>query len=81
VPEIDANGFTLEGEKLTKFMQVISAVSGDGQRLSLGVYTLDPDAEAFVNGNKLFNGTQSSSVVLGQGNPGRQRASLSKSHS
>jgi len=68
VPEIDANCFALEGEKLTKFMQVISAVSGDGHRLSLGHYTLDPDAEAFVNGNKLF---QRHAVVVGSTGSGK----------
>lgn len=68
VPEIDANCFTLEGEKLTAFMQVISAVSGDGQRLSLGHYTLDAEAEAFVNGNKLF---QRHAVVVGSTGSGK----------
>ncbi|KAF0097329.1 MAG: hypothetical protein FD144_5221 [Rhodospirillaceae bacterium] len=68
VPEIDANCFALEGDKLTRFMQVISAVSGDGHRLSLGVYTLDPAAEAFVNGNKLF---QRHAVVVGSTGSGK----------
>ncbi len=68
VPEIDANCFALEGEKLTRFMQVISAVSGDGQRLSLGQYTLDPNAEAFLNGNKLF---QRHAVVVGSTGSGK----------
>ncbi|MGR4865076.1 ATP-binding protein [Caulobacter sp. LARHSG274] len=68
VPEIDANCFALEGERLTRFMQVISAVSGDGHRLSLGSYTLDPAAEAFVNGNKLF---QRHAVVVGSTGSGK----------
>ncbi|AZT83938.1 ATP-binding protein [Marinobacter sp. NP-4(2019)] len=68
VPEIDANCFSLEGERLTKFMQVISSVSGDGQRLSLGNYTLDQDAEAFLNGNKLF---QRHAVVVGSTGSGK----------
>lgn len=68
VPEIDANCFTLEGEKLTAFMQVISSVSGDGHRLSLGHYTLDVAAEAFVNGNKLF---QRHAVVVGSTGSGK----------
>lgn len=68
VPEIDANCFALEGEKLTSFMQVISAVSGDGHRLSLGHYTLDTAAEAFVNGNKLF---QRHVVVVGSTGSGK----------
>jgi hypothetical protein len=68
VPEIDANCFALEGDKLTAFMQVISAVSGAGQRLSLGHYTLDAAAEAYVNGNKLF---QRHAVVVGSTGSGK----------
>lgn len=54
VPEIDANCFSLEGENLTKFMRVISKVDIGGASLSLGTYTLDEHAEAFLNGNKFF---------------------------
>lgn len=68
VPEIDANCFALEGERLTKFMRVISAVSGDGQHLSLGSYTLDAAAEAYVNGNKLF---QRHALVVGSTGSGK----------
>jgi len=68
VPEIDASCFALEGKQLTNFMQVISAVSGEGPRLSLGKYTLDPNAEAFLNGNKLF---QRHAVVVGSTGTGK----------
>lgn len=68
VPEIDAKCFALEGERLTRFMRVISAVSEDGHRLSLGNYTLDTAAEAFVNGNKLF---QRHAVVVGSTGSGK----------
>ena len=68
VPEIEANCFALEGDRLTRFMQVISAVSGDGQRLSLGHYTLDEDAEAFLNGNKFF---QRHAVIVGSTGSGK----------
>ena len=34
VPEIDANCFSLEGERLTNFVQVISNVKTDGPKLS-----------------------------------------------
>ncbi|MGO4572897.1 ATP-binding protein [Microvirga sp. 2TAF3] len=68
VPEIEANCFALEGERLTKFMQVISAVSGDGHRLSLGRYTLDEKAEAFLNGNKFF---QRHAIVVGSTGSGK----------
>ncbi len=68
VPEIDARCFALEGDRLTRFMGVISAVTGAGQRLSLGTYTLDENAEAFVNGNKLF---QRHAVVVGSTGSGK----------
>lgn len=68
VPEIEANCFALEGEKLTRFMEVISAVTADAQRLSLGHYSLDAEAEAFLNGNKLF---QRHALVVGSTGSGK----------
>lgn len=54
VPEIDANCFALEHDKLTNFMQVISQLSDGENSLSIGTYTLDDNAKAYINGNKLF---------------------------
>lgn len=54
VPEIDANCFSLEGENLTGFMRTLSSVSADGNALTLGKYTLDENAVAYLNGNKFF---------------------------
>lgn len=54
VPEIDGNCFALEGEKLTSFMRVISHAEADGNSLTLGKYTLDENAVAYLNGNKFF---------------------------
>lgn len=54
VPEIDANCFPIEGEYLTNFMRVISQAVGDGLSLTLGHYTLDDKAIAYLNGNKFF---------------------------
>lgn len=54
VPEIDANCFALEGENLTSFMRTLSSVSADGNALTLGKYTLDEHAVAYLNGNKFF---------------------------
>ncbi|MDA9440773.1 ATPase [Bradyrhizobium sp. CCBAU 51745] len=68
VPEIDAYCFALEGERLTRFMSVISDVTAGAQRLSLGAYTLDPKAEAYVNGNKLF---QRHALVVGSTGSGK----------
>jgi DNA helicase HerA-like ATPase len=54
VPEIDAYCFSLEGENLTSFMRTLSSVSADGNALTLGKYTLDEHAVAYLNGNKFF---------------------------
>jgi uncharacterized protein len=68
VPEIEANCFSLEGETLTSFMQVISNVAGDGPKLSLGNFTLDDEAVAYLNGNKLF---QRHAVIVGSTGSGK----------
>lgn len=54
VPEIDANCFSLDGDNLTEFMRTLSSVSADGNALTLGKYTLDENAVAYLNGNKFF---------------------------
>ncbi|MDI1302791.1 MAG: ATP-binding protein [bacterium] len=54
VPEIDANCFSLDGKNLTGFMRTLSSVSADGNALTLGKYTLDEHAVAYLNGNKFF---------------------------
>ncbi|MFC6673698.1 ATP-binding protein [Marinobacterium aestuariivivens] len=54
VPEIDANCFSLEGRNLTGFMRTLSNVSADENSLTLGTYTLDEHAIAYLNGNKFF---------------------------
>lgn len=68
VPEIEANCFALEGERLTGFMQVISNVEVDGPKLSLGTFTLDDEAVAYLNGNKLF---QRHAVIVGSTGSGK----------
>lgn len=68
VPEIDANCFAVEGEALTNFMRAIANISTDGERLSLGHYTLDDKAEAFLNGNKFF---QRHAVIVGSTGSGK----------
>lgn len=68
VPEIEANCFAVEGEVLTNFMRVIASIASDGERLSLGHYTLDDKAEAFLNGNKFF---QRHAIVVGSTGSGK----------
>ncbi|MDR7122293.1 ATP-binding protein [Rheinheimera soli] len=54
VPEIDANCFSLEGENLTDFMRSLSNIANVANPLTIGKYTLDENAVAYLNGNKLF---------------------------
>ncbi|MGY4167793.1 hypothetical protein [Bradyrhizobium sp. USDA 4529] len=55
-----------------------SEVTAGSQRLSLGCYTLDPNAEAYVNGNKLFSATRLSLVAPAPVNPGQLPVFLNK---
>jgi DNA helicase HerA-like ATPase len=68
VPEIDAKCFAVEADILTSFMRVIANVPGEGQKLSLGHYTLDESAEAYLNGNKFF---QRHAVIVGSTGSGK----------
>lgn len=68
VPEIDANCFALEGLRLTAFMRVVANIAGDGQRLSLGHYTLDEAAGAYLNGNRFF---QRHAIIVGSTGSGK----------
>jgi DNA helicase HerA-like ATPase len=69
VPEIDADCFMLYGESLTGFMKAISQMAIDSENpLSLGHYTLDENAEAWLDGNKLF---QRHAVVVGSTGSGK----------
>lgn len=68
VPEIDANCFSLEGGRLTSFMQVISNTQENGPKLSLGHFTLDDEAIAYLNGNKLF---QRHAIIVGSTGSGK----------
>jgi hypothetical protein len=49
-------------------MRVIANVSGEDQKLSLGHYTLDESAEAYLNGNKFF---QRHAVIVGSTGSGK----------
>jgi DNA helicase HerA-like ATPase len=68
VPEIDAYCFALEGDRLTAFMRVVANIASDAQKLSLGHYTLDEKAEAYLNGNKFF---QRHAIIVGSTGSGK----------
>lgn len=69
VPEIDADCFMLDGERLTDFMKAISQLAIDNENpLSIGHYTLDDKAEAWLDGNKFF---QRHAVIVGSTGSGK----------
>ena len=69
VPEINAECFVLNGDKLTGFMQAISNQAASSTTpLSLGKYILDEEAEAWLDGNKFF---QRHAVVVGSTGSGK----------
>lgn len=68
VPEIDAQCFPVEGDRLTAFMRAISFLTGKQQALSLGTYTLDENATAFLDANRFF---QRHAVIVGSTGSGK----------
>lgn len=69
VPEIDAPCFSLGGDRLTQFMRAISKhFDEDQQPLSLGKYTLDEQADAWIDGNRFF---QRHAVIVGSTGSGK----------
>jgi len=72
VPEIDAKCYPIEGEKLTRFMRAISfQTEEESQSLSLGNYTLDEEAIAYLDANKFF---QRHAVIVGSTGSGKSYA-------
>ena len=69
VPDIDAPCFVLHGDKMTEFMKAISKQVHEGQKaLSLGKYTIDENAEAWLDGNRFF---QRHAVIVGSTGTGK----------
>lgn len=70
VHRINAACSSLEEIRLTNFMRVIADISSTkgSRHLSLGQYTLDNKAEAFLNGNKFF---QRHAIIVGSTGSGK----------
>lgn len=69
VPEIDADCFPIDGNILTNFMNALSFHSGsEVNALSLGNYTLDEEATAYLDANKFF---QRHAVIVGSTGSGK----------
>jgi DNA helicase HerA-like ATPase len=67
-PNINAHCYPIEGKALEEFMGVISSVVDRKSALTIGTYTLDEKAEAFIDGNKLF---QRHAALLGSTGSGK----------
>lgn len=68
VPEIEANCFPIDGENITKFMRTISSKENYDIPLSLGKYSIDENADAYLDGDKLF---QRHAVIVGSTGSGK----------
>ncbi|PSD35153.1 ATPase [Acinetobacter radioresistens] len=68
VPEIDSICYVLKDAQLEEFMSVISESGDEKHSLELGVYKLNENAKAYVDGNKLF---QRHAALLGSTGSGK----------
>ena len=70
VPTINAECYLIQGERLKKFMQAIASIptEDDAVSLHIGTYSIDEDATAWLNGNKLF---QRHAVIVGSTGSGK----------
>lgn len=68
VPEIEALCFSISGEVITKFMATISSQEKYKNPLNIGRYSIDENAEAFLDGDKLF---QRHAVIVGSTGSGK----------
>lgn len=69
VPEIDSEAFILSGNILTDFMSSISGSNSEIENpLCIGRYAINEDANAWIDGNKLF---QRHAVIVGSTGSGK----------
>ena len=69
VPEISSEVYIMSDENLSAFMNVISSISADGNDpLNIGTYALNKHADAYLDGNKLF---QKHAVIVGSTGSGK----------
>lgn len=70
IPTINAECHLIHGARLKRFMQAISSIPEDEDTVSLqiGNYSIDEDATAWLNGNKLF---QRHAVIVGSTGSGK----------
>ena len=70
IPTINAECHLIHGDRLKRFMQAISSIpeGEDAVSLQIGNYSIDEDATAWLNGNKLF---QRHAVIVGSTGSGK----------
>jgi len=70
IPTINAECHLIHGDRLKQFMQTISSIpeGEDTVSLQIGHYSIDEDATAWLNGNKLF---QRHAVIVGSTGSGK----------
>jgi len=68
VPEIEAQCFSIDGENITNFMTTISSQENYKIPLTIGKYSIDEQASAFLDGDKLF---QRHAVIVGSTGSGK----------
>ena len=70
IPTINAECHLISGDRLKRFMQAISSIpeGEDTVSLQIGNYSIDEDATAWLNGNKLF---QRHAVIVGSTGSGK----------
>lgn len=68
VPEIEAPCFPIEGENITRFMNAISSPEKYKHPLSIGKYSIDENAQAFIDGDKFF---QRHAIIVGSTGSGK----------
>lgn len=70
IPTINAECYLICGDRLKRFMQAISSIpeGQDTVSLQIGNYSIDEDATAWLNGNKLF---QRHAVIVGSTGSGK----------
>lgn len=68
VPEIMANCFPIESKRLTNFMRIVSEQCETEEKLSIGHYSIDEKAIAYLDGNRLF---QRHALIVGSTGSGK----------
>ena len=70
IPTINAECHLIHGDRLKRFMQAIASIpeGEDAVSLQIGNYSIDEDATAWLNGNKLF---QRHAVIVGSTGSGK----------